>query len=211
MEEKNKAELELEFIKSIIKDSREKVEDSGLSGIVWGSLVVIGIMVNYFSGIYHNWDYALYIWGILLASGWIYSYLKFRNIKKNNIPETFGLKVQSALWRASGIIMTIIALVCSIQFKRETSDIVPNSYIISSMAITPLISLILGAAYYVTGYINDCKYTTRLSYGWWIGGIVIFYMKSYNTFLVFALMTILFQIIPGIRYYKRSKLNSAGK
>ena len=43
MENKAKAELELEFIKNIIKDSREKVEDSGLSGIVWGSLVVIGI------------------------------------------------------------------------------------------------------------------------------------------------------------------------
>lgn len=205
MEEKNKAKLELEFIKNIITDSRRKVNDSGLSGVIWGSLVVIGIMVNYFSGIYHNWDYALYIWGILLASGWSYTFIKTRNVKKNNTPETFGLKIQNAVWRASGIIMTIIALVCSIQFKRDVSDLVPYSYIINSMAIAPIISLILGAAYYVTGYINDCKFTTRLAYGWWIGGIVLFYMKSYNTFLVFALMTILFQILPGIRYYRRSK------
>lgn len=205
MDNKAKAELELEFIKNIIQDSRKKVEDSGLSGVIWGSLVVIGIMANYFSGLYHNWDYALYIWGILLISGWIYSYLKFRNIKKNNIPETFGLKVQNALWRASGIVMTIIAIICSIQFKRQVTEMVPYSYIINSMAIAPIISLILGTAYYVTGYINDCKYTTRLAYGWWIGGIIIFYMKSYNTFLVFALMTIFFQIIPGIKFYRRSK------
>ncbi|MDA3885622.1 MAG: hypothetical protein PF638_08520 [Candidatus Delongbacteria bacterium] len=205
MEEKNKAELELEFIKNIIHDSRRKVNDTGLSSVIWGTLVVIGIMTNYFSGIFHNWDYALYIWGILMASGWIYTFLEIRNAKKNNIPETFGLKVQNALWRASGIIMTIIALVCSFQFKRDVSDLVPYSYIINSMAIAPIISLILGAAYYVTGYINDCKYTTRLAYGWWIGGIVLFYMKSYNTFLIFALMTILFQILPGIRFYRRSK------
>ncbi|MBN2788841.1 MAG: hypothetical protein JXR69_01465 [Candidatus Delongbacteria bacterium] len=205
MEDKNKAELELEFIKNIISDSRRKVNDSGLSGVIWGSLVVIGIMVNYFSGIYHNWDYALYIWGILLAAGWTYTFLKTRNVKKNNRPETFALKIQNAVWRASGIIMTIIALVCSIQFKREVSDLVPYSYIINSMAIAPIISLILGAAYYVTGYINECKFTSRLAYGWWTGGIILFYMKSYNTFLVFALMTILFQILPGIRFYRRSK------
>ena len=35
MENKAKAELELEFIKNIIKDSREKVEDTGLSGVIW--------------------------------------------------------------------------------------------------------------------------------------------------------------------------------
>jgi hypothetical protein len=211
MENRTKAELELEFISSIIRDSRKKVEDSGLSGVVWGSLVVIGIMVNYVSGLKHNWDYALYIWGALLASGWIYSFLKYRNSRKNNMPETFALKVQSALWRASGIVMTLIALICSIQFKRQVTEMVPYSYIINSMAIAPIISLILGTAYYVTGYINDCKYTTKLAYGWWIGGVIIFYMKSYNTFLVFALMTILFQIVPGIKYYKRSKQNSAGK
>ncbi|HXK49223.1 MAG TPA: hypothetical protein PKW56_02030 [Clostridiales bacterium] len=211
MENKAKAELELEFISSIIRDTRKKIDDSGLSGAVWGSLVVIGVMVNYISGLTHNWSYALYVWGVLLAAGWIYSFLKFRNTRKNSIPETFGLKIQNALWRASGIAMTLIGIVCSVQFKREVSDMVPYSYIINSMAIAPLISFILGTAYYVTGYINDCKYTTRLAYGWWTGGVIIFYMKSYNTFPVFALMTILFQIVPALRYYKRSKMNSAGK
>ncbi|NOR46419.1 MAG: hypothetical protein GQ534_12615 [Candidatus Delongbacteria bacterium] len=211
MEEKNKAELELEFIKNIIKDSREKVEDSGLSSVIWGIIVVIGIMTNYFSGINHNWNYTLYVWGFILVSGWTYSYLSARNVKKKNMPETFGLKVQNALWSASGITMTIIALVCTIQYKRDISDFIPYPYIINSMAITPVISLILGISYYVTGSINDCKFTTRLAYGWWIGGIVLFYMKSYNTFPIFALMMILFQIIPGIKYYRRSKLNSAGK
>ena len=211
MEEKNKAELELEFIKNIIKDSREKVEDNGLSGVVWGTIVVIGIMTTYFSAILENWNYTMPVWGIVIGSGWIYTFLSTRKAKKEKKTITFALKVQNALWIASGITMTIIGLVCTLQFERIRSDMVPYPYIINSMAIAPIISLILGTAYFVTGYINDCKMTTRLAYGWWIGSIILFYMKSFHTFPLFAIMTILFQIIPGIIYYKRSKKNSIGK
>ncbi len=73
------------------------------------------------------------------------------------------------------------------------------------MAISPIISLIMGAAYYVTGIINDDKFITRLSYGWWIGAIIMFYWKSYYTFLMFAAMIVLFQILPNLYYYKKHK------
>ena len=211
MEEKNKAELELEFIKNIIHDSRKKIEDSGDSAIMWGIIVIIGILYTYFSALTKVYAYTLWVWLGVLSFGWIVTFIRTRNQKKQNLPQTFALKVQDALWIASGISMTIIGIVCSVQFKSEVSESVPFPYIINSMAIAPTISIILGTAYYVTGYINDSKAMTRMGYGWWVGGIIMFYWKSIHHFPLFAAMMLFFQVIPGIICYKKSKITDAGE
>lgn len=211
MENKTKAELELEFIKNIILDSRKKVEDSGDSAIIWGVIVIIGILNTYYSALAKSYSYTLWVWSGVLAFGWIYTFIRAGKQKKQNLPQTFALKIQDALWVASGISMTIIGIVCSVQFKREVSDSVPFAYIINSMAIAPTISIILGTAYYVTGYINDSKSMTGMGYGWWAGGIIMFYWKSIHHFPLFAAMMLFFQVIPGIVCYRRSKKLDAGE
>ena len=79
------------------------------------------------------------------------------------------------------------------------------SGMISAYAINPLIALILGSSYYVTGVVYSDKIFKNISFGWWIGGTALFWVKNEYSFLVFAGMMIVLQIIPGLILYKRYK------
>jgi len=84
-----------------------------------------------------------------------------------------------------------------------------SSKIITPWAISPLICLIVGGAYFVSGTIVGSKWFRNISYGWWIGGIVMMFVVSYQQFLMMALLMLFFHTIPGIILYKRYKRETA--
>ncbi len=107
--DKEKAELELEFIKNIIQDSRKTVEDSGISAIVWGFLIVIALTYTFIGSVYKLGESVGLFWLVIIIIGWVFSFFHAKNRDKR--PKTFAVKIQNALWFASGISMTIIGIV----------------------------------------------------------------------------------------------------
>ncbi len=200
-----KAELEIEFIKKIIQESREKTVDVSMLGFIWGVIVILGLMNTYFMALFGIGINVGYFWLAIIISGWIITILDAKiNVRHKNV-DTFAVRIQNSVWAACGISMTIIYIVAAFQFETPKSDLVPYSYIINSMAINPIIAMILGIAYFVTGKINDDKIVVLFSYLWWIGSISMFYMKSYHTFLIFAIMMLFLQVIPMIINYRKYK------
>ena len=195
-----KAEQELSFIKKVMEDSKQVTVDNGKYYILWGVLVSIALFVNYgFICIEVNKGYYYGImWMIMMVGGAIASsVMKSRDLKKAKV-HTFAGKVISSIWIAAGIAMFIVAFVG------------PAFKVYNYAYISSLISLILGIAYYVSGEVQQLKWLKLLSIGWWAGGIALFAVPGIHTYLIFGLMIIFFQTVPGFIMYNKWKEEIAG-
>lgn len=183
---------ELAFLRKIITDSRRSVVDNGMTFIVWGVLVTIGVGAIYVELLSNSWKWSGWVWLVCIAGGIAYSiYHGAREVKQPVRP--FVDKLLGRLWSALGISMAIVAVAGG--YSRQ----------ISPMAISPLIASFLAVSYYVSGIIYDLKWFRNLAYGWWAGAIVLFAWDSVHTLGLYCLLMIALQIIPGLMLYKRWK------
>ncbi len=106
---------------------------------------------------------------------------------------TKTLKIDSAIWSSVLVVFPIIGFAGT------------YTGMISPFAINPLVALILGSSYYVTGVVYSDKIFKTISFAWWIGGTSLFWVKNHYSFLIFAAMMIFFQIVPGLILYTRYK------
>jgi len=186
------AQENLAYIKQIMNDTRRSQNDNGIISIVWGILVTLGQIGNYALTETRTWNGFMWLWLGVGLTGWLFVYIETR-AKKEQTVRTFASKILASLWVSAGISMTVIG------FGAASSGLV-NGY-----AINPLISTVLGGTYYVTGLLNGKKLDQKFSYGWWLGAIVMFMLPGNFTFLLFAAMMIIFQVIPGILSYRSYK------
>jgi len=183
---------EVEFLKRIIEDSKRSVLYNGKDFIFWGILVITGMLLTYVfvqSHIYINY---VIIWAVLIPVGWFFSLYNRKSLKRS-YPKTFPGRIIAGIWGVNGIVMTIIGFVG------------PFSHLINGYAISPLLCLIMGGAYYLTGLVLESKWVRWLSIGWWLGGILLFFVTSINQFLIMIFLMLFFQTIPGIIFYMNYK------
>lgn len=190
----SQAELELSEIKKIMEESRRIMVDDGLGFIIWGSLVAAGLISSYLSVLgYLAWNITSYAWIALIGSGWIITIIQVRKEKKERRAITFAGKVAGAIWGSAGVTMTIIGFIGS------------YTGLVKGMGISPLMACVLAAAFFVSGVIYNDKTFRYLSIGWWAGALVMFFWHSPHTLLLFALMIIFMQVLPGFIMYKKWK------
>ena len=188
------AELEISQIKKIMEDSRRILIDDGLGFIVWGSLVCAGLILTYFSVMeIVEWNITSIAWIVLIGSGWIFTFFQVRKEKKERKAVTFAGKVAAAIWGSAGITMTIIGFAGS------------YSGVVRGFGICPLMSCVMAVAFFVSGVIYYDKLFRWLGVGWWAGAIVMFFWHSPHTLLLFAMMLLFMEVLPGMLMYKKWK------
>jgi len=191
--EKQQAELEISMIKQIMEDSKKIVVEDGKGYITWGILVVIGMLGTYFLILDRLFSYIGWLWIATIGLGWIYTFASsFRKNPEKKV-RTFAGKILGAVWVSCGIAMTMVGFVGT------------ASGAIGAYTISPMMAVILGIAYFVTGIVYGLPWVRNLAIGWWIGAIVTFFWSGMNSLLAFAAMMIAFQIIPGIILYSKFK------
>lgn len=193
METKN-AELELSLIKKMMEDSRRLNIDNGIHYIFWGMLVTFALLLNYSMLLLKvSGNYIGLAWFILMIAGAAADGFIGRKQSKSSRVTTFTTRIMGSLWFASGIAMFIYGFLGT----------VTKAY--SPVFICPVISTSLGISYFTSGAIQQIKWLQNISYGWWAGAAFMFVFPSIHTLLVFAVMMICFQVIPGFILNKRSK------
>lgn len=193
----NKTALEeLQFIRKVIDETRQSVVYNGKDYIFWGILVIIGMMSMYIFIISEIYFKYFYIWVVLIPIGWIFSFYN-RKKQKEKFPSTFAGKLIGNVWLTAGIAMTIIGFLGTL------------SKAISPMASAPIACIIMGGAYFLTGKLCQAKWISNLSYGWWLGGILLFYVRTIESFVIMSLLMLFFQTIPGIIMYRKYKIETA--
>jgi hypothetical protein len=197
MNEKTALE-EIQFIKQMIEEGKRSFVYNGKDYIFWGFIMIAALLSTYIFLLSHIYFNYFWIWIILVPIGWVFSI--YNRIKyKSKFPATYSSKIISYVWVAAGIAMTIIAFISAFYGK------------INPMLISPITSIIMGGAFFVTGKIVETKWLGNLSFAWWIGGIALFFVPPIHTFLVMALLLLFFQAIPGIIIYRNYKQMMAEK
>ncbi len=196
MDEKQ-ALQELNYIKEIMHDSRKAFVENGIGYIVWGILIVLGLISSYIIVVYNIKNIYGLNWIILVAVGWLFSIIGSKKERRKRKATTFAEKILGAVWFSSGVAMTIIGFISF------------TSGAISGVFISPTISVILGIAFFVSGMVYGAKWITLLSIGWWAGAILMFYWPGMQVFWIMSFMMIFLQIVPGIILYKQAKTELA--
>lgn len=192
--ETKQVEQELSEIKRIMEDSRRILVDDGTGFILWGSLVSLGLISTYLSILgYLSWSFTSIAWIVLIGTGWVITVFQIRKEKKQQKAVTFADKVAGAIWGSAGITMTIIGFIGS------------YSGLIKGMGISPLMACVMAAAFFVSGVIYNEKKFRYLGIGWWAGALVMFFWHSPHTVLLFALMMLFMQVLPGFIMFRKWK------
>jgi hypothetical protein len=191
MDEKTALE-EIQFIRSVMEESRKSIIYNGKDYIFWGVIVIVGMMSTYIFQMTHVYFNYFWIWVVLIPVGWIYSFYN-RRVLKIKFPSTYAGRLMVSIWGSAGIAMTIIGFLGT------------YSGTIKPMAISPLLSIILGSAYFISGKVVGVKWISYLAFGWWIGGLILLFVTSVYSFLIMALLMLFFQTIPGILIYRKYK------
>ncbi len=187
------AQQELAFIKNVMTDSRKILIDDGKGTIFWGLLISFGLLITYFL-VTQGWETSLsWFWPALIGFGWIYTIVTEIRHKRKRRAITFAGKIVGAVWIAFGISATILGFVGTVS----------GAY--HGVFISPLIAVLLGTGYLVSGLLYGKAWVSYLSIAWWGGAIVMFFMQNLETLLIMIGMMILFQVIPGIILYREFK------
>ena len=197
------AASELAIIKQIMEDSRNAVCTNGWHYIFWALIVAAALITNYVmlltktAGNYVGW-----MWLVLMVSASIIAILWEKRTDKKRPVKTFAGKMLGSLWFAGGISMFMFGFIGTFS----------GAY--NPIYICPIISTVLGSKFYISGEIQQLKWQKLLSIGWWAGAILLFFFPSVHTLLIFALMLIFFQAVPGIilnRKYQKELAQSTAE
>ncbi len=190
------SQTELEVIKKIIEDSRRVITDNGWHYILWGGVVICALVTNYFMVLARiKPQYYGLMWFLVMTCAWAAEIIIERRIQKKARVKTFAGKLIGSLWTVSGISMFIFGFVGTIT----------GAY--NPVFISPIISTVLGVAYITSGAIQQLKWLQFLAIGWWSGAVYMFLFPGIHTLLIFAIMMLCFQLLPGILLYVKWKNN----
>jgi hypothetical protein len=188
------AEAELSLIKQMMIDSRRVVVDNGWHYIFWGVVVTAALLANYIMALNKvAMKYAGMMWFVTMVGAAIIAGIAERRSDRKRKVKTFAGKILGALWTGAGIAMFMFGFIGTMS----------GSY--NPIYISPLIATVLGAAYFASGAIQQLKWLQMLSIGWWAGAIFTFIFPSVHTLLIFALMMLCLQTVPGIILYRKWK------
>jgi len=129
------------------------------------------------------------LWIIVVGIGWIYSLTVHSKGSAKTRVNTLAGKILGGIWLSCGIAMTLIGFLGM------------YTGALREWAISPMMSVVLGIAYFTSGIVYGNSWVKYLSLGWWAGAIIMFLFPGLHILLIFAAMMVLFQIIPGITFY----------
>jgi hypothetical protein len=188
---------DLKFIREVVDNNRKVFIDNGLMFISTGVFITIGLIMNYVLAALGLQDYILYAWvgwvALIIITNMIVGGKHQTKLGK----KTFASEMFGYTWLATGIPIMIFFIVFVATRTPEFHTFVAA---ISSM---------LGIAYFLTGYITDFKLLKILAVGWWAGTLLFLLWDSFGDLetlgLVFSIMVLLFEILPGIVIYRKWK------
>ncbi len=195
--DQNQFQEDVQFIKRMIENNRRTIIDNGLNYLITGILVAIGVIISSFPGISSNKKTVTFVWFAIIAIIIISNTIIQYKIGKSKIKRTLITNIYESVWMACGFSVTAITILYFLTWKISLHD------------FFLIIATILGIGYYLTGVINELSFMKVLAFGWWLGGILSIlwgYIGQENLLpLLFSLLIIPLEIIPGIIIYKKWK------
>lgn len=193
------AQDELAYIRKVMADSRAAVADDGKPSILWGILVALGMLYNYYEVVTDTTSISGWVWLSLSTLGWIYMIWYVKVKKKSNKVQTYAGRITGAVWGAVGITIALFVTTTIISQSMDTPFVLHPVYI---CAVT---AMLLGIGYFVSGILYEIPWLKYVGIGWWAGSVYFMFFPGREMLLVYALMMIALQVVPGIMLLRKYK------
>lgn len=195
--EPNQIQEDLQYIKKMIENNRRTLVDNGLSYIINGLGIAVGVPITIAMGFYEMGQYIPYTWLFLITVMILLNVIASKKIEKKHKIKTFGSNVFQSVWGACGLSIIIIFIL-----SFTTNGMVSSAFFTS-------VASILAIGYFMTGVINDLKFMKVLAIFWWITAVIsgiwkYFIVLEYLPFF-FSFMVLVLQLIPATIIYKKWK------
>ena len=191
------AQEQLDFIKKVMDETRREITGDGIDFMRWGILTSIGIFATYFIHLFRlPGDVIWMIWVAVVLVGWIFSIRSFMKYRKGRATSLTG-KLVWRIWGGFGIAAIILG------FVGPMSGAYGPEYIVA------VLSAVMGATYYGTSTIFGSRWLQVFAVGWWCGSVIMFLFPVVHSLLLFGIMMIAFQVIPGYNIYRAHKKGNA--
>lgn len=192
-----RATEDLAYIRQVIADSRRAVALDATPFLVWGALVVVGILaelavVRSSIGVGPVW-----IWALLVAAGLAVSALSWRRRRHRSGSLTLADRALGALWMGCWTAMVVIGF--GGFFLADLSG---------AALIAPL-AAVMGTGFFVTGVLADHLLVRWLGIAWWLVAVTLFPLSGTAALIGFGVAMVLFQVLPGLLLQHRWRLPAA--
>lgn len=186
---------EIALIKRVIEESREFTFNIGKNITIWGILISIAVFGSYGAIITGHAGFGIWIWAATIGAGWIFSIIS--GIREKSRERNLGVRIISFVWTSCGIAMTILGFAGTLSGGIE------------DWAIAPVIAAIMGTGFAGTAFVQEFKWVMYVALAWWLGALLMFFVKGYETLPIFGVMMILFEVVPGIVFHRQWKSRRA--
>lgn len=195
--ETNQIHEDLQHIKQMMARNQRSLVDNGLSYIINGIGIAIGVPVTMLMGFNGLESYILYVWLVLIAVMVAANLAANKRIEKNRKVITFGSEVFKTVWGACGVSIMIIFLLSFLD-----AGLLSAAFYVSCASI-------LAIGYVLTGVINDLKFMKVLAIFWWLTAVTCGLWGSFGSLefmpIFFSGMVLTLQLIPAFIIYKKWK------
>lgn len=193
------AQDELAYIRKIMTDSRAAIADDGKPSIVWGIIVSLGMLFNYYEVVTNSSDLSGWVWLGLCICGWAYIiyYVKVQ-VKRERV-QSFAGRISGALWFAVGI--TIALFVASTIISQS----IDSTFRLHPVYICAVTAMLLAIGYFLTGMLYEISWLRFVGIGWWVSSLYFMFFPGREALLIYALLMIALQVVPGIMLLRKYK------
>lgn len=178
---------DLAYIRKIMEETRKTVVLNGTGFIVWGLLLLLGLLGNWVLATADEPGWSIYsLWGAVVVVGWTFSLLHFRHKGKARRASNPAGRLMGGVWLSCSIAMVLMVFVG-----------IPAG-IVAPEATAGLCAAVVGIGVFLSGTLMGTPWVRNLAFGWWIGSAAAFIFRGALPILIFASLIVVLYLIPGI-------------
>lgn len=173
----------LEIIETMISHAKREIKDNGFYHLMWGYLVFISALIDYYLLITDVENHAL-VWGILMPLGGLASFVQGLRDKKKQRVVSYIDEIMKSLVVAFVISLLLVCLIMPMTGKHWRS-------------FFPVLMVVYAFALYVFGGILQFKPLQYGALAVWLCSGFAFFTTYDNQLLILAFAVLAGFIIPG--------------
>jgi len=180
-------EEDLAMIRQLMSESRRTAGAGGPFYVLWGGVVLAGLLLTYLSVRTGLAVPRLFIWIGAIGAGWVGSFVLGRRLSERAPVQTPGGRVMMGIWVGGGVTGTLLGFA------------VPAAGLVSSAGETlGPIAMVLGGCYFASSYVTRSSAMRWMAAGWWAGGTAMLWWNGIESLLIMGALVLGLQLLPGI-------------
>ncbi|MEZ4805585.1 MAG: hypothetical protein R2852_08915 [Bacteroidia bacterium] len=182
-------EESLALIQDMINLAKNKINETGFHFLLWGVLVILASLTQYFM-IQTNSGYnSNLVWPIMSAIGLPFAFMYERRRSKSGVSNTKFDRIYGFVWLGFGITLCIALAICI------SNHINPIAFIL----------MLVGLATFVSGTIYRYLPLIIGAIVFWVSAVIASQLNGADQLLLNAIAILLGYVIPGLLLWNKSK------